>query len=59
MKLLVDEMPAWRGDCPFAKGEQSYYYYIYTCTLTNTPCDIYEIDDGCRMLKPLKLKVNE
>ena len=55
MKLLVDEMPGWRGDCPFVKEIWCGYEYDYICKLTGKTCDLYETEEnGCQMLKQLK-----
>ena len=53
MKLLVDEMPGWRGDCPFAEEKWEHCYWTYICKLTNKSCDLYEIEDTCQMLKKI------
>ena len=54
MKLLVDEMPSWRGDCPFVEEEWEHCYWTYICKLTNEYCSLDEIEDECQMLKKLR-----
>ena len=53
MKLLVDEMPGWQGDCPFAEEKWINHEWTYICKLTNGLCDLYEIENECQMLKKL------
>ena len=53
MKLLVDEMPGWRGECPFAEEKWVSYEWTYICKLTNKLCDLYEIEDECQILKKI------
>lgn len=54
MKLLVDEMPDWRGDCPFAEEKWINYEWSYICKLGyNFYCDLDEVENECRMLKKL------
>lgn len=57
MRLLVDEMPDWRGDCPFAEDKWINGEWGYTCKLCyQLHCDLNEIENECRMLKKIKLK---
>lgn len=53
MKLLVDEMPGWSGDCPFAEEKWEDHAWTYICKLTNEYCNLNEIENECRMLKKL------
>ena len=57
MKLLVDEMPGWRGECPFAEEKWEdhgwTYGWTYICKLTNEYCDLDEVEYECQMLKKL------
>ena len=56
MKLLVDEMPYWRDECPFSeqKWDWDNEKWTYICKLTNEYCDLDEIEDECQMLKKLR-----
>ena len=51
MKLLVDELPGWKGDCPFAEEKWEDYAWTYICKLTNEYCNLYEVENECLMLK--------
>ena len=53
MQLLVDEMPGWRGDCPFAEEKWEHCYWTYICKLTNEHCNLDEVENECQMLKKL------
>ena len=53
MKLLVNEMPDWRGGCPFAEEKWENHYWTYICKLTNEYCDLNEVENECQMLKKL------
>ena len=53
MKLLVDEMPGWRDECPFSEEKWAGYEWTYICKLTNKLCDLYEVEDTCQMLKKI------
>ena len=58
MKLLVDKMPGWRGDCPFVKETWYGYEYAYICKLIDKTCDLSETKENeCQMLKQLKIRV--
>lgn len=58
MKLFVDKMPDWGGECIFAQDKDTGWFETqYICTLTNTTCDI--IYGNCDILKELKIKVIE
>ena len=54
MKLLVDEMPGWRGECPFTEERWEDHAWTYICKLTNEYCNLNEIEDECQMLKKLR-----
>lgn len=53
MKLLVDEMPDWRGDCPFTEEKWINNEWTYICKLTNEYCNLNEVENECQMLKKL------
>lgn len=54
MKLLVDEMPSWQGDCPFVEEKWINGEWGYTCKLGyQLCCDLYEVENECQMLKKL------
>ena len=53
MKLLVDEMPGWRDECPFSE-ERWENPWTYICKLTNEYCNLDEVEDECQMLKKLR-----
>lgn len=64
MKILVDKMPTWY-DCPFA---QPVFTYLdgnenerrcrdIICKFDNTPCNLYQEKDECKLFKQLNIKV--
>ena len=55
MKLLVDEMPDERDDCPFAEVKWINGEWTDTCKLCyNLCCDLDEVENECRILKKLR-----
>ncbi len=57
MKLLVDELPGWKGDCPFAEEKWVNGEWTYTCKLNyGNSCNLYEVEHECQMLKEIQLK---
>ena len=53
MKLLVDEMPSWSGDCPFTEEKWEDHVWVYMCKLTNEYCNLNEVENECQMFKKL------
>lgn len=45
MKIIVDEMPVFRDECPFCKMD----FGEYICSRSDLECDI----DMCDFLKPI------
>ena len=54
MKILVDEMPGWRDECPFSEEKWEDHYWTYICKLTDEYCDLDEVENECHMLKKLR-----
>lgn len=57
MKLLVDELPGWRGDCPFAEEKWENHAWTYICKLKGEYCNLNEAITECLMLK--EANINE
>ena len=52
MKILVDELPDWRGNCPFAEEKWASYEWTYTCKLNyGDACNLNEIEHEFLKLK--------
>lgn len=51
MKLIVDEMPYYKSDCPFSTRyyDEDKEAWVYECTLTKEECDL-ENQESCKGL---------
>lgn len=55
MKILVNEIPLWYGDCLFCEDNLRAIEPI--CFFTNEPCSLHS-DEKCKFLKEYNYKSN-